>query len=146
MDVVCVGTGATIRGQTIDISRSGMLVSARDASLPPVGAADLVPLAFLVAAAFSDGMRVVLGPDVTVRAEVLRVTTSPADRGFLRLGLRFRRTLTRQQCAKIGIDETDIPDPSLDLTPDLEFAPPVEASGDTAVSKADPTEGEAPDA
>ncbi len=130
MEVVCVGAGATVRGQTIDISRSGMLISVRDGSLPPVRAGDLVPLAFLVAVAFADGMRVILGPDVNVRADVLRVTTSPADAEFLRLGCRFRRTLTRQQCAQIGIDETDTPDPSLDLVPDMEFDAPTTATSD----------------
>lgn len=115
VDVVCVGAGTTVRARTIDVSRGGMLVEARDDEVPPVGLGDLVPLAFLVAVAFKDGMKAILGPGMSVRAEVVRVTTSPVDRGFLRLGCRFERALTPRQCAALGIDETDVRDPALDL-------------------------------
>lgn len=118
--VVCVGAGSTVRARTIDISRGGVLVEAQHDDVPPVGDGDLVPLAFLVSVAFADGMKVILGQEVSVRADVVRVTTSPVDRSFLRLGCRFRRALTRQQCARLGIDETDVPDPALDLAGDAE--------------------------
>lgn len=115
IDVVCVGTGTTLHARTIDLSRGGMLVEVHDADVPPVGAGELVPLAFLVAVAFRGGMKAVLGPDVSVRAEIVRVTTSPVDRGFLRLGCRFRRRLSPRQCRQLGIDASDEADAALDL-------------------------------
>ncbi len=117
IEAVCVGAGATVRGKTIDVSRGGMLFEAHDGDIPPVGDGDLVPLAFLVAAVFAQGMKAKLGPKVSVLADVIRVTTSPLDRNFLRLGCQFRTPLTRRQCAKLRIDESDVPDPSLDLGP-----------------------------
>jgi len=114
---VCIGAGATVRGKTIDVSRGGMLFEAHDGDIPPVSDGDLVPLAFLVAVVFAEGMTAKLGKKVTVVADVVRVTTSPLDRNFLRLGCNFRTPLTPRQCARLGIDETDAPDPSLDLDP-----------------------------
>jgi len=117
IDAVCAGAGATVHGKTIDVSRGGMLFEAHDGDIPPVGDGDLVPLAFLVAAVFAQGMRVKLGSKVSVLADVVRVTTSPLDRNFLRLGCHFRSPLTNRQCVKLGVDQTDAPDPSLDLNP-----------------------------
>ena len=115
LDVECVGTGSTIHARTVDLSPGGMLVEARDQDLPPVGPGELVPLAYLVAVAFQGGMKAVFTPEVTVRAEVVRVTTSPLDPGFLRLGCRFLRRLTPRQCRRLGIEEPDEAEAALDL-------------------------------
>jgi len=115
LDVECVGTGATIRARTVDLSRVGMLVEAHDGTLPPLAEGELVPLALLVAVAFKDGMRATFGSALSVRAEVVRVTTSPEDAGFLRLGCRFTRLLTPRQCRLLGIDDSEGIDASLDL-------------------------------
>lgn len=131
LDVECVGTGTTIHARTIDLSPTGMLVEAHDGNVPPVGEGDLVPLAYLVAVAFQGGMKAVFSPEVAVRAEIVRVTTSPLDASFLRLGCRFARRLTPLQCRRLGIDQSDAADAALDLRPqrggeDAEALVPVE--------------------
>jgi hypothetical protein len=141
IEVICIGAGGTVRARTVDISRGGVLVEAIDADVPPLGDGDLVPLAYLAAVAFADGMKVVLGPELTVRADVVRVTTSPCERSFLRLGCRFRRPLTAKQSAQLGIDETDVPDPSLTdafaLDRVQEASSAAESSGSTAEARDD---------
>lgn len=120
LDVECVGAGATIQARTIDLSRVGMLVMARDGTIPRVGQGELLPLALLVAVAFKGGMRATFGCDLAVRAEIVRVTTSPVDAGFLRLGCRFTRLLTPRQCRLLGIDASEALDASLDLARTIE--------------------------
>ncbi|MFO0934653.1 MAG: PilZ domain-containing protein [Planctomycetota bacterium] len=130
LDVVCAGIGATLRARTVDVSRGGLLAEAVDADVPPLHEGDLMPMAYLAAVAFAKGVTVTLAPDLTVRGDVVRVTTSPKERSFLRLGIRFRRPLTTAQCALLRIDATDRSDPTFDpateppLPPDEEPAPP----------------------
>lgn len=130
LDVVCAGIGATVRARTVDVSRGGLLAEAVDADVPPLHEGDLMPMAYLAAVAFAKGVTVTLAPDLTVRGDVVRVTTSPKERSFLRLGIRFRRPLTTAQCAVLRIDATDRSDPTFDptteapLPPDDEPAPP----------------------
>ncbi|MBL9086080.1 MAG: PilZ domain-containing protein [Planctomycetia bacterium] len=129
-DVVCEGIGATVRARTVDVSRGGLLAEAVDADVPPLHEGDLMPMAYLAAVAFAKGVTVTLAPNLTVRGDVVRVTTSPKERSFLRLGIRFRRPLTAAQCAVLRIDATDRSDPTFDpateapLPPDDEPAAP----------------------
>ena len=114
VSVVCAGIGATVRAKTVDVSRGGLLAEAVDADVPPLHEGDLMPMAYLAAVAFAKGVTVTLAPDLTVRGDVVRVTTSPKERSFLRLGIRFRRPLTAAQCAVLRIDATDRSDPTFD--------------------------------
>ena len=115
---VCVGAGATVHGKTVDVSRGGMLFEAHDGDIPPVGGRR--PRA----AGVPRGRRVRAGDDGEARQEGHRRRRrrprdhQPLDRNFLRLGCKFRTPLTPRQCAKLGIDQTDAPDPSLDLDPE----------------------------
>jgi hypothetical protein len=113
LDVVCAGIGATLRARTVDVSR-GVLAETVDADVPPLHQGDLMPMAYLAAVAFAKGVTVTLAPDLTVRGDVVRVTTSPKERSFLRLGIRFRRPLTVAQCAVLRIDASDRSDPTFD--------------------------------
>lgn len=130
LDVVCAGIGATLRARTVDVSRGGLLAETVDADVPPLHEGDLMPMAYLAAVAFAKGVTVTLAPDLTVRGDVVRVTTSPKERSFLRLGIRFRRPLTAAQCAVLRIDASDRSDPTFDPRdeppppPDDEPAPP----------------------
>lgn len=140
-DVVCAGIGATVRARTVDVSRGGLLAEAVDGDVPPLHEGDLMPMAYLAAVAFAKGVTVTLAPDLVVRGDVVRVTTSPKQKSFLRLGIRFRRPLTAAQCSVLRIDATDRSDPTFDpateppLPPDDEpVAPPPSA----APPKADP--------
>jgi hypothetical protein len=130
LDVVCAGVGATVRARSVDVSRGGLLAEAVDADVPAIEAGELVPMAHLAALAFAKGVTVTLSADLKVRGDVVRVTTSPQDRSFLRLGIRFRRPLTAAQCAALRIDASDRSDPTFDpateppLPPDEEPPPP----------------------
>lgn len=73
-----------------------------------------MPMAYLAAVAFAKGVTVTLAPDLTVRGDVVRATTSRKERSFLRLGIRFRRPLTVAQCAVLRIDASDRSDPTFD--------------------------------
>ena len=103
-----LGDGSVFRAIAVDISRSGALISVRDARFDDTEGGDsLMEYSERIWQHFGDGLEIgLMGGVVRIAATVVRVTTRQ-DEASLEwiplVGVRFRTALSPHECERVGV-------------------------------------------
>jgi len=101
------GRSGGFSGQTVNISRTGVLLWVADDRFIPLAESDnMVLFTERVAEEFGEGLEIRLSQDIALEAEVVRVTRrAEKDTGPVLIACRYARPLTREEWERLGFEK-----------------------------------------